>query len=178
MQNNELELQHYGVKGMKWGHRKVDRRVEKGLYRAGRQQGRADYYKSKGAAAAQKHETNAKVFDKTAKRFESEGKYFRAEAARKAASALRARGANVKASQDAIAKKYEQKATKITEKVNKYATKKRVDLGKKRIDEILKKSKQDGFDRAQQKDNAIKEAGLREALGDIGYEVLDKVRGR
>lgn len=172
------ELQHYGVKGMKWGHRKADRRVEKSLYKAGRNQGRADYYKSKGAAAAQKHETNAKVFDKTAARFESQGKYFRAEAARKAAAGLRARGANIKASQDAIAQKYEAKATKITEKANKYATKKRVDLGKARIDEIMSKSKQDGFDRAQRAANNERENNLRGTLGDGGYAALNKIRGR
>jgi hypothetical protein len=174
------ELYHYGVPGMKWGRRKarLERRSEKKYRKAGHLQGRSDYYKGLGDEAMRKHENSAKLFDAQAKKFDKAGSIWRAEASRKAAEALRQRGANQKASQDAIAERLERRANKMTEKASAYATKKRVDLGKKRIDAIFAEGKQKGYDRAKTNDTYQKEKQTRETLGDDGYRVYNKIRGK
>lgn len=175
------ELCHYGVKGMKWGHRKAQKyasRAERKYAKAGDRMGRADYYRDKGNQAAQKHERTAAVFDKQAKKSEARGEYFKAEASRRAASAIRTRGANEKAKSDEMVAYYEQRASRITEKASTYATKKRVDLGKAKVDEILKNSRTKGYDRAKAVDEANREWELQEKLGDDGYAAYNRIRGK
>lgn len=172
------ELYHYGVKGMRWGHRKAQARYAKKLGRAARKMGAAEYEREQGLAAYNKHNNNAKVFDKAAKSYEAKGQYFKAEASRKAANALRARGENVKASHDRMADAYMKRAAKLQEKANTYATKKRVDTGKKLVDSIISENKQKGYDRRSRWVDMNKEYETRKKLGDDGYEVYNKIRGK
>ncbi len=175
------ELYHYGVKGMKWGHRKAQKyasRTERKYARAGKKRGQADYYREKGDLAAQKHNRTAEVFDKQAKKSEARGEYFKAEASRRAANAIRARGANEQASNHELASYYEARATKITEKASTYATKKRVDLGKKRVDQILNDYRTKGYNYAKEADEFDREMKLQNTLGSSGYNAYNKIRGK
>lgn len=179
--HSEDELQHYGVPGMKWGQRRALKReakVAKKYRKVGMQEGRADYWKNKAATASKSHESSAQVFDKQAKKMEAQGKYFKAEAARRAASAIRTRGENVASRHAAIGNRYAKKAARLNEKASKFASKKRVDLGKKRINSILSESRQEGTAREARMDNLNREYQLRENLGDTGYSVYNKLRGK
>lgn len=157
---------------------KAARKIERKYDKVGKNLGKADYYREKGEQSAQKHERNATVFDKQAKTYESRGEYFKAEAARKAADAIRARGSNTQAEQERVAAAYERLASKQTQKVSAYADKKRVDIGKKKVDAILSESKKKGYNTAKATDEAAREWELQERLGDDGYEVYNKIRGR
>lgn len=171
------ELYHYGVKGMRWGHRK-QQKLEKKFSRVGKKLGVAEYERSKGAEEYKKHESSAKVFDKQAKKYESQGSYIKAELARKAASGLRTRGANIKAQRESQAKKYELSAERLKQKASAFATKKKVNLGKSTIDNILKESKKKGFDKAKNNEEWQKESDLYDKLGDYGYYAYNKIRGK
>lgn len=157
---------------------KAARKIERKYDKVGQKLGAADYYREKGEASAKKHDRAAEVFDKQAKKSEAKGEYFKAEASRRTADAIRSRGANTKAEQEKMAAYYEQRASKINEKVDAYATKKRVDIGKKRVDALLSESRQKGYDRAKAIDEANREWEMQERLGDDGYEVYKKIRGR
>lgn len=175
------ELYHYGVKGMKWGQRKAlkyEARYTRKLGRAGKKFGAADYERSKGAEAYKKHDTTAKAFDKTAKQYEKQGNYLKAEITRKAAAAIRTRGENVKRQREQAAAYLEKRAAKLQEKASKYATKKRVDLGTDKVNSILNASKQKGFDSAKEREDRQRERDAQEKLGDSGYSVYNKIRGR
>jgi hypothetical protein len=180
---NPNDILHYGVPGMRWGHRnrramKIEARTTRKLQKSGQMYGKSDYYKTKGAKAAQNHNKMATAFNKQAKTYESQGKALKAEAARRASSALKARGANVKAQNDAIANRYEAKANKKSEKAKAYASKKHVDIGAKKINEIISGSKQKGYDSAKKQDKAVRESELENRLGESNYERLNKIRGR
>lgn len=175
------ELYHYGVKGMKWGHRKAQRlenRAVRKYKRAGRQAGMAAYERDRGAEALRKHEANAQLLDRQAKKLDANGNIFGAEAARRSAAAIRARGANVKAQHDETASYHEARSARINERANKYATKKRVDLGKKRVDSILAESKRQGYELAKENEQFEREQKAREWLGNTGYDVYSKARGK
>jgi hypothetical protein len=177
----EYELYHYGVKGMKWGHRKqlrLENRVSKRYARVGRKLGEAEYERSRGAEEYKKHETSAKAFDKAAKQYEKNGNFLRAEASRKAADAIRQRGENIKRQRDEAAAYLEKRAAKMQEKASSFATKKRVDLGQKKINSILGESKKKGFNDARELEDFQRENELRERMGDDNYETYNYVRGR
>lgn len=225
-------LCHYGVKGMKWGHRraqkfatkvriardsakeweemagyarakgktkradkymqnakddradadkmqaKLDKKVEKKYSKAGVSKGKADYWREKGDKAYESHERNAKVLDKAAKQLESEGKYIRAEAARKSAEALRARGENVRAGHRATGESYLKRSNKLTQKASDFASAANTNLGKSKIDSILKNSSSKGYNRAKAGDEYQTEREMHDRLGDRGYDVYNKVRGK
>lgn len=178
---NNNELYHYGVPGMKWGHRKAQRleaKYTRKLSRSGRARGAAEYERNAGDAAYKKHDATAKVFDKVAKKNEKSGNYLKAEAARRAAEAVRARGSNIKQQHDAAAKYLEKQADKLQEKANTFASKKRVDMGKDKIDSILKTSKQKGYEYRKASDEYQKETAMRERIGDNAYDTLERIRGR
>lgn len=226
------ELYHYGVKGMKWGHRKAykfqrkanianesarewdemakralskgkakraekysknaaqDRadaetyqnranaRVEKKYTKAGKTAGRGDYWAEKGNKAYEKHESAAKLLDKAAKKYDKNEQLFKAEAARRSAEALRARGENVRAANMKTAERYVKKSTKLNTKASDFATRARVDIGKKRVDEVVNAAKKKGYASEKKWDDRAKEANLRDRLGDDGYDVYKKVRGK
>ncbi len=175
------ELYHYGVKGMKWGHRKAQRlenRAVRKFGRVGRKLGAAQYEREKGAEAYRKHNASAKMFDKAAKQYESKGNVFKAEASRMAAEALRARGANVKRQREEAASYLERRSDVMMQKANKFASKKKVDLGQKRIETILGDSKKKGHDSAKRAEEWDRENRIREAVGDKNYDVYNRIRGR
>jgi len=169
------ELLHYGVPGMKWGKRKA---YAKMLTRAGKRQGRADYYRDRGNQAYKKHDDNAKVLDKAAASYEAQGKYFRAEAARKSAAALRARGANIKGTNEATANKYQLKADHYNQKASKFASKKKLSVGKDVVDGIFGNARQKSYGKEQKSAERARENDLRDKLGDDNYRRLNKLRGR
>lgn len=176
---DKSELYHYGVKGMKWGVKnKRELKVAKRFARAGKKQGVADYYRDQGKNAYKKHDENARVLDKTAKKYESQGAFIKAQVARKSAAALRARGENIKARNDAIADKYNKKVEKLTEKAKTYATKKRVDLGTKKVNSILGETKKKAYEREKAANDRAREYEIQDKLGDRGYGVYNKVRGK
>lgn len=170
------ELYHHGVKGMRWGVRRVEKKFAKKLSRAGRVAGMGAYEREQGSIAVRKHENNARILDKSARQFEKNGQYFRAEAARRAASALRTRGANIKAQHDETAAKYELKADKLQQKATAFATKKKVNAGKDVVNSILKNSKQKGYEQRKSRVEYNKEADMRERLGDRNYDTYSKIR--
>lgn len=177
----ELYLAHHGVKGMKWGVRKArknENKVERKYARAGKNSGYAEYYRNKADSIQKKHNRAADVLDKTAKKSEAKGEYFKAEASRRAAEAIRTRGTNQRAESDARAAYYERKASRITEKASTYATKKRVELGKAKIDSILNENKTKGYNTVKRNEEISKEFELAERLGDDGYAVYNRLRGR
>ena len=64
-------LAHYGVKGMKWGVRRAERkqvknvqRVERAYTNAGAEKGKADYILRKGRRKASKSNAEARDFEK------------------------------------------------------------------------------------------------------------------
>lgn len=157
------ELYHYGVKGMKWGHRRALKREEKLQRRAAKFQskterkyrsagiaaGEAEYYRKKGDEAAREYDTNAKTFEKAATTYERSGQAFKAIAARKIAEAYRQKAKSARANFDEQAKEYTERSEYLTQKANKFAAKKNVDLGKSKVDSILKESKSTGMERAR-----------------------------
>lgn len=180
---NPNDIMHYGIPGMRWGHRnrramKFEARATRRLQKSGQMYGKSDYYKNKGANAVRDHNKIAKAFDKQAKTYDSQGKALKAEAARRASSAIKARGANIQAQNNARANMYEARANKKSEKAKVYASKKHVDIGAKKINEILSGSKQKGYDNAKKQDESIKERELENRVGESGYELLNKIRGR
>ena len=172
------ELCHYGVKGMKWGQRRAQKKVTRKLRNAGVQAGRAKYERERGAEEYRKHDQNAKVFDKAAKKYESQGSYFRAEAARKSAAALRARGANLKALRDQEADRLDMSSKKYQEEASKFATKKRVNMGKKATDSILKEYSDKGYNRQRDSEEFEREQNMRARYGDENYERYERITGR
>lgn len=231
-ETEDNSLMHYGVKGMRWGHRraaklvnkastarasakewdemaayakskgkfkraekysqnaaqdradaakyqqKANAKAEKRFAKVGKAAGTAEYYKQKGDQAYEKHDRNAKVFDKAAKKYESQGKVFKAEAARKAADALRARGNNERAHQVEIADHYLRKSDIYNKKASDFSKSTNINLGKKRVDSILKDSKSTGYKNAKANDEWRKEYNTRQTLGNNGYEVYNKIRGK
>jgi hypothetical protein len=172
------ELYHYGVKGMKWGVRRADKRFAAKLSRAGRKKGEADYEREKGEAAMRKHEDNARVLDQIAKQQARQGNVLRAEAAKRSAAALRARGANVKAGHDARADELMKRYEKLNTKASAFATKKRVDAGKSVVDSILKESSAAGYKSAKNADERMRDYQIRSTFGDAGSAVYDRIRGK
>lgn len=183
------ELYHYGILGMRWGRRRYqnedgtltaagkrrERKAEKKFQKAGKEKGRADYYRDEGRKAYQKHEQNAKVFDKVANKYESKGKFFKAEAARRSAAALRERGKNLKEEQDKIAQKYELRSEKFNQKASMYATKKRINLGKNKVDSIINTYAERGYTKEKSNKDWIKENSMLERLGSEKYDTYRKV---
>jgi hypothetical protein len=178
---NADELAHYGVPGMRWGHRKamrLEKRTTRRFAKAGRTQGMSDYYRDKAAEIRRKHDSMAAALDKKAKQYDKQGGAVKAEVTRRAAEALRKRGMNASASDAASAARYAKKTEKLLAKANKYADKKHVDLGKNKINSIIKESKKKGYDREKNLNEWQKEMELEEKLGSDNYATYNKIRGR
>ena len=158
--------------------KKADRKVEKRYAKAGKAAGQAEYYRDKAAREYEKHESDAKVFDKAAKQYDSKGQLFRAEAARKAAQALRARGANIRDGHINTADSYLRRSGKLNAKASDFATKTSIGIGKKKIDSILKSSKKKGYDQAKSADEFQRERELEDKLGERRYAAYNKLRGK
>lgn len=167
-------LMHYGVPGMKWGHRKAIRKFTK----VGRAQGMSDYYRSKSNDIKKKHESMAAAIDKQAKQYDKQGGAIKAEMARRTAEAVRKRGMNASSDSAWWAEHYAKRSKKLLDKANKYADKKHVDLGKNKVNSILKDSRTDGRERAKARDEFASEQNLKEQLGERNYYAYNKLRGR
>lgn len=160
------------------GNARAENKVARKLNRSGKNAGYAQYEREQGAAAMQKHEAKAKVFDKAAKQYEAKGSVFKAEAMRDAANAVRTRGANIKSKYDTTASRYELRSEKLKQKATDFATTKKVNIGKSTVDSILKDSRKRGYDSSKSYDEYQKEQKTRGVLGDGGYAVYRAIRGK
>lgn len=138
------ELMHYGVKGMKWGVRRAQKRVEKAYRNAGDAQGRADYVLSKGRKRANESYKSARTLEKSAKEHEQKGHRVRAKIHKYFADAERSNAREVMRSSRADAKEYLEASDYYKERASKIASKKNVSIGQNRIDELLAASREKG----------------------------------
>lgn len=190
------ELYHYGVKGMKWGVRRAEKKqaraerkqmkrnekyspkIEKRYAKAGRYEGASKYNRDRADAITSQGEKNARALEKASKQYQAEGKNARAVASKLAANAARNTAADKAADYEYNAAYYANKASKSKEKASAYATKKRVDVGKSQVNSILKSSGKQGYERAKTSDEFWQEEAKRQAMGDTGYAVYDTLRDR
>ena len=137
-------LAHYGVKGMKWGVRRAERkqaknvrRVERAYTNAGGEKGKADYILRKGRRKASKSNAEARDFEKFSSDYAARGKKVRASITKWAADMSRkeAKEALDKARDEASL--FLDRSESYKKKADRIATKNNINLGKKRIDELL-----------------------------------------
>lgn len=170
------ELQHHGVKGMKWGKTRAEKKYARIVRNAGAKAGYAKYERDAGDYAFEKRNTAAKTYDKMAKNYEAKGAYFRAGLARRKSFNLRATGEAERDRQYEYARRQELHSEALLQKASSFATKKRIDAGKKTVDTLFKRGKLKGYhdldirreEEAQMKrDEQIQEAAsfLRDLIG-------------
>lgn len=164
------ELYHYGVKGMKWGHRKaarVEKRVLKKYRKAAVELGNEDYLREKAAKEYDKYDVEARSYEQQAKYFDKQGKHRRAEAARRAAESARRSGEEAIADIENAAELYRAKAERKMAKADKYAAKKaakhNVSVGKSKVEDMLKRQREH---QNQHLKNLEEEERRREEMGD------------
>lgn len=156
------ELYHYGVKGMKWGVRRAEKRaaratrkVEKKLTRAGQLEGAARYVTNSAEKRARVETRNARHNQKVADRYASEGKKIRAAIGRWAANASRESAKQIRAQAREDAQRYIEQSNRYRQKASKIATKKNVSLGQDRVNAILKRSSREGYQNEKEFDETM-----------------------
>lgn len=189
-------LAHYGVKGMKWGVRRAEKKqaraerkqakrnekyspkVEKKYTKAGRLEGYSKYYRDRGDEITGNAEKSASKLESASRKYKREGKTGRAVAAQLSANAVRNTAADSAKDYYSAAERYANSAARSKEKASTYATKKRVDVGKERVNAAFNSGKKSGYNVAKSNDEYLREESKRQAMGDTGYAVYNTLRER
>lgn len=170
MESNEL--QHHGVKGMKWGVRKGERVLTRKYKKLGDTQGIADYYKEKSRQVGSSYDKEADALDKKAAIYKSQGSAVKAAKLTAKANKIRSDRKLATAEYDAAVEKYLNKEAVLRAKISDIKTKRSASLGKAKIDYILSKSRTKGY-----KDMVRLDAAERAAVyTSIGIDVARGVK--
>lgn len=157
------ELYHYGVKGMKWGVRRAEKRaarqqsrglnkLEKAYIYAGDSKGKGKYTLDKGRKQAKAHQAEAKAFEKSSKQYAKEGKKIRSKITKVAANISRNNAKKVMDKAEENAQFWLKRSERYKQKASKISTEKNVSLGRNKVNNILKTSFSAGYDMARELD--------------------------
>lgn len=156
------ELFHYGVKGMKWGVRRAEKRaaratkkVEKNLTRSGAEAGRARYIQQQANRKAREELRVAKQNEATAKKYAAEGKKIRSGIARYVSNLGKQSAKEIRQQGIEDAKFYLERSERYKEKASKIATKKNVSLGENRVNQLLRSGRKSGYNLEREFDRSM-----------------------
>ena len=169
------ELQHHGVKGMKWGVRRSLARKYKKL---GKIQGNIDYFKEKNREIGAKYDRKASELDKKAAMYRQEGSVVKAAKAAAKANNVRNERKLATAEVDAWLEKYRNKEGVMKAKISDAKTKKNVSLGKAQVDVVMSKSRNKTYNslvRRERVSNTLAAIGIGVYAADIATTVKQNV---